>query len=320
MPAEERLSRVGPGDAGPHLGNCVRVAHMPEITLDSGLSFSHWHQGEDRDARVVFLPGPTDSWRSYQPVLDAVPRALPVVSVSLRGHGDSSKPSSGFGIEDLASDVLPLLDALEIDRALFVAHSASCLIARRVALQAPDRVAGLVLEASPTTLRGDANLLRFVNSVVSQLTDPIDLDFARSFVADTARADLNSELTEQLVEDLRKVPARVWKEMFISLLDYDDRAELSRLHTPVLLVWGDADPLVSRSMQDELARVLPHADLVVYGGARHTPRWEAPVRFANDVTTFASRVSLEGPGHDQPTWRGSSFLAAEATAARTRRV
>ncbi len=202
---------------------------MSEITLDSGLTLSYWRQGDVGDPTVMFLPGPTDSWRSYQPILDAVPPHTAVVSVSLRGHGDSSKPSSGYGIEDLASDVVPLLDALAIERALLVGHSGSCLIARRVALQAPDRVAGLVLEASPTTMRGDPELLEFVNSVVANLSEPIDVDFARSFVADTATDDLAPELIDLLVEDLRKVPVRAWKEMFASLLEYDDSTELSRL-------------------------------------------------------------------------------------------
>jgi pimeloyl-ACP methyl ester carboxylesterase len=216
---------------------------------------------------------------------------LRVVSVSLRGHGDSSKPSSGYSIEDLTSDVVPLLDALAIDRALVVGHSGSCLVARRAALQAPTRVAGLVLEASPTTLRGDPKLQEFVTSVVSKLTDPIDLEFARSFVADTSTDDLAAELVELLVEDLLKVPVRVWQEMFVSLVDYDDMSELPLVEAPTLLVWGDADPLIPRSMQDELVRVLPRAELVVYRGVGHTPRWEEPVRFAEHITTFASQLS-----------------------------
>jgi pimeloyl-ACP methyl ester carboxylesterase len=211
--------------------------------------------------------------------------------LSLRGHGDSSKPASGYRIEDLASDVVPLLDALEINRAILVGHSGSCLVARWVALQAPARVAGLVLEASPTTLRGDPRLQEFVNSVVSKLTAPVDIDFARSFVVDTSTDDLPADLTELLVEDLLKVPVRVWSEMFTSLLDYDDTSELPLVKAPTLLVWGDADPLIPRSMQDDLLQTLPRAELVVYRGVGHTPRWEEPARFADDVITFAAQLS-----------------------------
>jgi non-heme chloroperoxidase len=264
---------------------------MDAVTLGSGLTISYRSQGAKSDPSVVLLPGPTDSWRSYEPILPAVPPHVRVVAVSLRGHGDSSKPSSGYSIDELASDVLPLLDALGIDRAALVGHSGSCLVARRVALQAPDRVAGLVLESSPTTLRGDPKLQELIGSVVSKLTEPIDPDFARSFLADTSTDDLDRELMERLVEDLLKVPVGAWKEMFASLFDYDDTAELRLVDVPTLLVWGDADPLIPRSMQDALMRMLPRAELVVYRGVGHTPRWEEPARFAGDVTRFVSQLS-----------------------------
>lgn len=61
-------------------------------------------------------------------------------------------------MEDFAHDVPLLLDALDIDRAVIAGHSGWCLVARRVAIDHPERVAGLVLEASPTTLVGTAEL------------------------------------------------------------------------------------------------------------------------------------------------------------------
>jgi pimeloyl-ACP methyl ester carboxylesterase len=58
-----------------------------------------------------------------------------------------------------------------------------------------------------------------------------------------------------------------------------------------MLVWGDEDQIVPRTMQDELLGLLARAELIVYSGAGHTPRWERPVRFAQDVTAFVSRLS-----------------------------
>jgi non-heme chloroperoxidase len=185
---------------------------------------------------------------------------------------------------------VPLMDALDIENAVLAGHSGSCLVARRVALDAPDRVGGLLLEASPTTLRGDANLVQFVDVVVSELTGPVDRELARSFVADTSTDKLAPRFVELLVDDLVKVPVDAWKEMFASLLDSDDTAELPQVEAPVLLVWGDADSLVPRRMQDQLVRLLPKAELTVYEGVGHTPRWEQPERFARDVTAFAEQV------------------------------
>lgn len=265
---------------------------VPLVTVETGVTLSYSERGEVGEPTIVFLPGPTDSRRSYDPVVDLLPEHLRIVAVSLRGHGDSSKPPSGYTIEDLAGDVVPFLDALHIERAVLTGHSGSCLVARRVAIDTPGRVGGLVLEASPTTLHGHTGLSEFVDATVAELTNPIDREFARSFVADTSTGGLDPDLAAALVDDLVKVPVVVWEELFGSLLDYDDTSELPNVSAPVLLVWGDADALVPRSMQNELVRLLPRAELAVYQGVGHTPRWEQPERFANDVATFTSLAAL----------------------------
>ena len=137
-----------------------------------------------------------------QPVLDLLPYEIRAVSVSQRGHGESNKPDRGYRVEDFAADVIPLLDALGIERAVSAGHSGSSLVARWVALDRPDRVPGLILEASPTTLRDDAQLLGFVESVVFNLDDPIGPDFARSFVAQTSSENVAPGVVDLLVEEL----------------------------------------------------------------------------------------------------------------------
>jgi non-heme chloroperoxidase len=265
---------------------------MPGVTLASGLTLSCADRGDASGPTVLLLPGPTDSWRSYQPVLDRLPRGVRAIAVSQRGHGESGKPQTGYRVEDFAADVVPLLDTLGVERAVLAGHSGSCLVARRVALDHPDRVVGLLLEASPTTLRDDAQLLHFVESVVSELNDPISPDFARSFVLNTSSEGVAADLIDLLVKEILAVPARVWQQTFTGLLEYDDRTELPLIEAPTLLVWGDADTLVSRAMQDRLLGSIPDSDLFVYPGVGHTPRWENPARFSSDLVAFAHSLLL----------------------------
>lgn len=296
-------------EAGEHLDHLVTRGAAPEdlqalgalatvasvaprtstATLDSGLTLSFAEQGEPSQHALVLLPGPTDSWRSYEPVLARLPSSVRAVAVSPRGHGDSDKPTTGYGVEDFAADVVPFLDVLGIDRAVLAGHSGSCPVVRRVALDRPERVAGLVLEASPTTLRGDDRIERFAETVVSDLKDPIGADFARSFVIDTSSEGLDPVVLERLVNELLKVPARAWRETFARLLQYDDTPELRHITAPALLIWGDADPLVGHDMQELLAERIPDTTSIVYPGVGHTPRWEDPSRFAADVATFVER-------------------------------
>lgn len=259
------------------------------MALGTGITLSCAAVGDRFAPVVLLLPGPTDSWRSYEPVLDQLPSSVRAIAVSQRGHGDSDKPPTGYGVEDFAADVPLLLDALGIERAVLAGHSGSCLTVRRVAIDHPERVAGLVLEASPTTLRGNVGLTDFVESVVSTLRDPIGPTFARSFVADTSSEKLAPELVDELAGELLKVPAHVWKEMFAALLGYDDLAEISHITAPALLLWGDADGLVDRDMQTTLAEYLRGAQLLVYHGIGHTPRWGNPTRFAGDLADFVGR-------------------------------
>jgi non-heme chloroperoxidase len=262
------------------------------VTLASGLTLSYAEQGDRSGPALVLLPGPTDSWRSYQTILEAIPLWIRTIAVSQRGHGDSDKPAFGYRVQDFATDVVSLPDALRVERAVLVGHSGSCFVARRVAVDHPSRVMGLVLEASPTTLVNDPALTTFVESVFSDLKDPIDPDFARAVVIDTSSGGLGSEVTDQLVGELEKVPARVWREMFAALLEHNDTAELARISVPTLMIWGDEDPLVGREMQEQLAEQLSAGELVIYSGVGHTPRWEEPSRFAADVAAFVERRVL----------------------------
>jgi pimeloyl-ACP methyl ester carboxylesterase len=129
-----------------------------------------------------------------------------------------------------------------------------------------------------------------VESVVAHLQDPIGPAFARAFVADTSSGQLAPGLVDEMAGEVMKVPVSVWKQVFGGLLAYDDLVELPRMTVPTLLVWGDADRLVDREMQQTLAECLPRVELVVYHGIGHTPRWEDPARFARDVASFTRQV------------------------------
>ena len=83
----------------------------------------------------------------------------------------------------------------------------------------------------------------------------------------------------------------MWKQAFAGLQIYDDMAELERLSAPTLLVWGDGDGLVSLRMQDASAVRIRGAQLRIYEGVGHTPRWEDPTRFATDVADFVMGIA-----------------------------
>jgi pimeloyl-ACP methyl ester carboxylesterase len=75
----------------------------------------------------------------------------------------------------------------------------------------------------------------------------------REFQESTLAQPIPQTFLDTVVQESLKVPARVWKAVFQAFLEADFSAELSKIKTPTLIVWGDQDALVPRSLQDILA-------------------------------------------------------------------
>jgi pimeloyl-ACP methyl ester carboxylesterase len=98
---------------------------------------------------VVFVHGNCSSSAFFESMLRRLPAGLRGIAPDLRGYGDTEPLpiDATRGMRDFSDDVASLLDALDVRRALFVAHSAGAGVVMQLALDAPERVAGLVLEA-----------------------------------------------------------------------------------------------------------------------------------------------------------------------------
>jgi pimeloyl-ACP methyl ester carboxylesterase len=157
---------------------------LSRIALSTGVELEYLEQGSRDGDPIVFLHGYTDSYRSFDQNLPTFPRNARVYALSQRGHGNSSKPESGFTPADFAADVIAFMDAKGLSRATLVGHSMGSLIAHKVAAEHPDRVEKLVLIGSGPTIAGNPTGL-YLAEVVSTLTDPVDPDFVREFQAST---------------------------------------------------------------------------------------------------------------------------------------
>ena len=235
---------------------------------------------------VLFLHGYTDSRRSYDPVLAQLPDFLNAIAVSQRGHGDSDRPEEGYAVSDFASDVLHLMDTLNIQRSVIVGHSMGASVAQRFAIDYPDRTVGLILVGSFYTLHEHPVVMDFWESTVSRLVDPIDPAVVQAFQEQTVAHPIPRTFFDLVVQESLKVPARVWKETLRSALNSDFSEELSKIKAPTQLIWGNQDVFANRLEQTALLSAIPGSKLKVYGGIGHAPHWEEPARFVNDVVDF----------------------------------
>jgi pimeloyl-ACP methyl ester carboxylesterase len=260
---------------------------LDAVRLRDGVCLHYAESGNSEGQPVVFLHGWPDSWFTFSRVLRALPAEIRALALDQRGFGESDRPQSGYTIPEMAGDVVAFLDALGIERATLVGHSFGSFVARNVAITQPDRVDALVLigtgysAANPVT--------REVQSALRDLPDPIPLAFARDFQASTAHRPLPTDFFEQLVAESLKLPPRLWRLTFESLIEYDDRLQLDRIEAQTLLLWGDRDALFSRADQDRVMEALPLARLSIYEETGHCPNWEEPERVARGIASLVLR-------------------------------
>ncbi|WP_251442622.1 alpha/beta fold hydrolase [Microbacterium sp. USTB-Y] len=100
-------------------------------------------------ATVVFVHGNVSSALFYQPTMLALPADVRALAIDLRGFGDSeTRPVDATrGLRDFADDVRAVLDALGLDAVHLVGWSMGGGVVLQVALDAPERILSLTLEA-----------------------------------------------------------------------------------------------------------------------------------------------------------------------------
>jgi pimeloyl-ACP methyl ester carboxylesterase len=256
------------------------------IELPNRVKLPYAEQGDPSGIPLLLLHGFADSWRSFELVLPYLPESIHAFALTQRGHGDASRPATGYGSRDFAADLAAFMDALHIEAAVIAGGSSGGFVARRFAIDHPHRVLGLVLLGSPLTLRDKPGVLEMWDSTMSKLTDPVDPGFVREFVESAFARPVPRAFLETLVEESLKVPARVRKATFEGLLEDDSAEELGRIKSPALIVWGDRDAILPRSDQETLAAAIADSRLVVYPGAGHALYCEDPGRSASDIVRF----------------------------------
>jgi non-heme chloroperoxidase len=264
---------------------------MRDLELPSGIGLPFVEQGDRSGVPVLLVHGYTDSWRSFEGVLAHLPGSVRALAVTQRGHGDADRPVDGYRPCDFAADLAAFMETLNLGPAIVVGHSMGSYVAQRFALDHPERILGLVLIGSFTTVRGNPAVVDLWASAVSKLLDPIDPDFVAEFQRSTLARPVPQTFLDTVVEESLKVPARVWRAALQGMFMADHSGELQKIRAPTLIVWGDRDEFFSRHDQDALAAAIAGSQLVVYPGAGHAPHWEEPERLAADLAAFAERVA-----------------------------
>jgi pimeloyl-ACP methyl ester carboxylesterase len=156
-----------------------------------------------------------------------------------------------------------LLDALAIDRCVLWGHSDGAVIATLLALRAPDRYGGVVVEA----IHLDREKPRSRQFFLQMANDP------DAFGERVARK-LADDLGEDYWRTIIRADGRAWLDIAATPTDdlYDRR--LHELRVPMLVLHGTEDPRTEPGELDRIRREVPTARIEMLAGAGHSPHSE----------------------------------------------
>lgn len=238
------------------------------------------------------LGGSLHDWEEWSRALRNTHR---VIRIDLPGNGLSDPAREGnYRSEADAGRVLALLSQLGVERMRLVGHGHGGEVAAQMALQAPRRVARLLLVSSapqdPETLPLPLRVLPslplpqwLVTSMLPRLLVSSTLDwlYAPGAKVTAARVDRRQELLQRegnrwaLLEQWRQQPSEQQSE-----------ETFSRLKLPVLLLWGNEDSLTPLAEAQSLRSKIPGSRLLLLSGVGHLPQEEAPARSLAAVQPF----------------------------------
>jgi 3-oxoadipate enol-lactonase len=275
----------------------MREGSPMRVTMDDGVALDVTDTGSG--PALLLVHGFGGAKEDFADHIDALAARHRVVTFDLRGHGESDGPSdiAAYSLDRMAADVLGVADALGIDTFRLLGHSMGGMVARRVVLAHPARVAALVLmdtspgpiaHIAPDALEAAATvMLDEGKEVLKPLLD--------------AAAPLETPAYEQLLAarpGFEEFEARKWEALAPAMWaamaremarQPDQLALLAGVRCPTLVIAGEQDkPFVEASRQ--MAATIPGAELVVIPDAGHSPQFESPRPWFEAIERFLAGV------------------------------
>jgi pimeloyl-ACP methyl ester carboxylesterase len=232
-----------------------------------------WYTTYGAGSPVVMLHGGlghSGNWGNQVPaVIGAGCRAILVDS---RGHGRSTRDERPFTYELMASDVLAVMDAVDVDTAAFVGWSDGACIAMILAMQSSARVSGVFFFGCNMDPSGTKEF---------RSTPVIDRCFARH-ATDYARLSATPDGFTDFVD---AVTAMQRTEPNSTAHD------LAQIRVPVTIAHGEHDEFIRRDHAEYLARTIPGAELSLLPGVSHFAPLQRPEVFNEAMLSLVHRAT-----------------------------
>jgi pimeloyl-ACP methyl ester carboxylesterase len=265
-----------------------------QVTIN-GIALAYSDTG--RGFPIVFLhafPLNRTMWAQQEAALS---RHCRVVTIDLRGHGESDAPLWHYSLDQAAEDVRALLDHMSIQQAIFVGLSMGGYILFAFYRRYAGRVKGLVLadtRAQADTPEGKEGRFQMAQTAYKN---------GSSAVADIMIPKLLSPATirtkPEIVQRVRMmIEGNQVSGIAGDLMAMAERPDsiplLKQISCPTQIIVGESDQATPLSDAKLMADQIPGAHLAVIPGAAHLANLEQPELFTQIVRSFAENVGETG--------------------------
>lgn len=243
------------------------------LDLSSGRMFLRSNRGPaagNSGTPLVFVHGLVVTGRYMTPVAGRLAGSRSVYVPDLPGYGKSEGPREVEGPRGLADRIAEMLDALNLERVDFLGNSYGCQVLTEFAILHPARVRRMI----------------FVGPSVDPMHRTVLAQFWR--LLKTAFHE-HPKLPPLVAAEYLKAGPRLVAATLRHCLRHPMAARLPEVRAPVLVVRGSLDAIVDQRWAEEVARLLPNAELRVMPGAGHAPNFSQPEKLAELVQPFFGR-------------------------------
>ena len=264
---------------------------MPRIAIGDCQLYYERHGSGFPVLFISGLGGSAAYWRDQVPVFA---KRFEVVVHDHRGVGQSDHCKMSYTVDRLADDVVRLMDALGLDRAHVVGHSTGGAIAQILAIEHPKRLASIVIAGSWT--KADAYFRRLFalrREILLRLGPAAYLQSANLFLYPSWWiAKHNEPLRQAEAQNLATFSApEIVASRIDAILAFDRTAELKRIRTPTLVIGCEDDIVTPPYFSEELARLIPGAEVKMFPRGGHCFTQVAARDFNHAVLPFLAAHS-----------------------------
>lgn len=246
-----------------------------------------------RDAPVVVLSNSLAiTWSMWAPQVPSLLQRYRVVRYDHRGHGSSPPARRAIATDELAREVVALMDRLGIERASFCGISLGGVAGLRLAADFPERVDRLIVCSTSAHLdaaafwRERADLVRRAG-----LDGVAEVVVARWFTPAFART--HAGVVERARDTIRATDPNSYARFADLLAELDLRDVIGKIRAPTLVVAGAEDAAIPPRHADVIADAIDGASSVRIADAAHLPNLERPEVFTGFLMGHLSGEPVE---------------------------